>query len=132
MNHSLVANLLKSRRKELDFPVKYVLEQLQNMGMTISDKTLYGWENGYRQPDADVFLLLCKIYDIDTLAGIDKLPPLEGKTPLFLDKSEEKLIGLYRALNEEGKERLLETADDMVQSKKYEESGAARMDTEKA
>jgi len=132
MNRSLVANLLKSRRKELDFPVKYVLEQLQNMGVTISDKTLYGWENGYRQPDADVFLLLCEIYNINTLTGIDKVSPTEGKTPLFLDKREKKLIELYRALNEEGEERLLETADDMVQSKKYEESSAAQMDAEKA
>lgn len=83
---SLSGTLLKERRKELDLSVKYVIAQLQDMGITISVKTLYGWENGHRQPDADTFLKLCKIYDIDTLnfENARKIFENLGVTPDFI------------------------------------------------
>lgn len=62
----------------------------------------------------------------------DFIPDEIKKTPSYLDKEEEALIGLYRALNEEGRERLLETADDMVQSKKYKQVSAIQMDAKEA
>ena len=120
---SLSGRVLKARRKELGFSVKYVLEQLQNMGINISDKTLYGWENGHRQPDADSFLILCKIYNIGSINGIDKIPRKIGEALSFPNEYEEKLIELYRSLNLNGKERLIELADDMVKSQKYLECG---------
>lgn len=60
--------------------------------------------------------------------GLSDFLPEEGKAQFYLDEAEEKLLGLYRAMNEEGKERLIETADDMVQSKKYKEVSAVQMD----
>lgn len=64
--------------------------------------------------------------------GLSDFLPEDGKTQSYLDEAEERLIGLYRAMNEEGKERLIETADDMVQSKKYKEVSAVRMDAKEA
>ena len=69
-----VSAILKEKRKELGLSVKTVLDMLQSYGVDISDKTLYGWESGHRQPDADTFLALCQIYGIDTLKGIKKAP----------------------------------------------------------
>lgn len=121
---TLSGRVLKARRKELGFSVKHVLEQLKDMGINISDKTLYGWENGHRQPDADSFLILCKIYNIGSINGIDKIPRKIGEALSFPDGYEEKLIDLYRSLNPNGKERLIETAEDMVKAQKYTESEA--------
>lgn len=86
MGTSLSGRMLKARRKELGFSVKHVLEQLQNMGINISAKTLYGWENEHRQPDADTFLKLCKIYNISTLEfeEIKKISDTIDATPDFI------------------------------------------------
>lgn len=71
---SNVSAILKEKRKELGLSVKTVIDELLSHGVDISDKTLYGWESGHRQPDADTFLVLCKIYGIDSLKGIKKAP----------------------------------------------------------
>lgn len=86
MSLSLSGAFLKERRKQLGFSVKYVIQQLQGMGINISDKTLYGWENGHRQPDADTFLRLCKIYDISTLEfeAIKRISGVLGATPDYI------------------------------------------------
>lgn len=132
MSSSLVGSILKKRRKELDLPVKYVLEQLKNMGVDISDKTLYGWENGHRQPDADVFLMLCKIYDINSIAGLTKETLSENKLLSFSDENEKKLVELYRELNDEGKEKLLTYAIDLEDTGKYKKAGSFRVDAKEA
>ena len=61
---SSIAPLLKSKRKDLGLSVREVLAKLHEDGIDVSDKTLYGWESGHRQPDADTFLALCQIYKI--------------------------------------------------------------------
>ncbi len=127
MGSSLVGNILKTRRKELDLPVKYVLEQLKNIGVNISDKTLYGWENGHRQPDADVFLMLCKIYEINSIAGLTKETSSENKLLSLSDENEKQLIELYREMNEEGKGKLLSYAIDLEDTGKYKKAGSFRM-----
>lgn len=66
--------MLKAKRKERGLSVKDVLNQLHEYGIDISDKTLYGWENAHRQPDADTFVALCRIYGIDSLSETEKDP----------------------------------------------------------
>ena len=31
----------------------------------MAEKTIYGWENGQSQPDADTLMFLCELYNID-------------------------------------------------------------------
>lgn len=93
-----VSNLLKSKRKDLGLSVKYVVEQLSLNGIDISDKTFYGWESGHRQPDADTFLALCRIYGINSFPDVC----LQSNNP-FSDL-EKELIKKYRTLDEYGKE----------------------------
>ena len=50
--------------------MREALEKLKRHDINISDKTLYGWESGHRQPDADTFLVLCEIYGITSLEQI--------------------------------------------------------------
>lgn len=93
---SSVAPLLKSKRRELGLSVREVLGKLHEHGIDVSDKTLYGWENGHRQPDADTFLALCGIYQIGSFSNIQKAPS---------DLSEEahKIAESYERLTDHGK-----------------------------
>ena len=89
-----IAALLKERRKARGLSVKDVQAFLLKQGISVSDKTIYGWESGHRQPDADTFLLLCRYYGIDTFDAFprqsnsqklpDNLIPIRMGKPLPL------------------------------------------------
>lgn len=57
----------------------------------------------------------------------DFLPEDIEKSKPFLDESVNKLVEMYQRLNEEGQDRLLETADDMVRSGKYKKGRASKL-----
>lgn len=54
-----------------------------------------------------------------------KIPPLEQGG---LSEAELHLISLYRELNQEGQEKLLDYADDLIMSKKYIKSDSTKLD----
>ena len=61
----------------------------------VADKTIYGWENGRTQPDADTLLRLCCIYEVnDILEGFYYKTPT--KTVFKLTPQEKTLIEAYR------------------------------------
>lgn len=94
-----VSSLIKSKRKELDYSVKDVVSKLSKRGIDVSEKTVYGWESGHRQPDADTFLILCDIYQITNLSdGISSSEENE-----IISTNEQEVIKKYRALDEHGK-----------------------------
>ena len=103
MGNNYIAAILKTKRKEANLSVKAVLDQLRGFGVDISDKTLYGWERGHRQPDADTFLVLCRIYGIETLTGIQKTTPISKKASSFSDEAIE-IASNYDALDSWGKQ----------------------------
>ncbi len=99
MGNTLVGNILKTKRKECQLSVKEVTEKLHQLGIDISTKTLYGWENGHRQPDADTFLMLCRVYKIDSISEIQPGTQNES-TPVSKDgltKEQSKIVSLYKA-----------------------------------
>ena len=112
-----VAGILKAKRKQLKLSVKYVIEQLHQYDLDISDKTLYSWESGHRQPDADSFLALCDIYGITSFKEIEKSPaPAEADTG---DKRLDGIIENYHQLNEDGQQQLAEQAEGLTYVPKY-------------
>lgn len=112
---SNVSAILKEKRKELGLSVKTVLDKLRSHGVEISSKTLYGWESGHRQPDADTFLALCQIYGIDTLKGIKKAPLYSSEAM--------KLAQDYDNLDSHGRRMLRLVADE--EKSRCEELAAA-------
>ena len=52
--------------------------------------------------------------------------------PSSFDEGEEKLVDMYRVMNDEGKEKLLDCADDMLRSGKYKKGRADRLDVKEA
>ena len=68
MSRESVASVLKKKRKESGLDVESVVSILhEQYEIKISVKTLYSYESGHRQPDADTLLALCEIYEIEDI-----------------------------------------------------------------
>lgn len=64
---SILSEKLREKRRTSGLKVQEVLDRLKDYGVNISDKTLYHWENGKRNPNADEFFALCEIYEVESL-----------------------------------------------------------------
>ena len=122
-----ISVILKNARNSAGLSVKEATAKLHECGLDISPKTLYGWEGGYRQPDADVFLILCKIYGIHSFRQIsDEITPKEK-----MSSDETDIIKKYRLLDERGKAAVQETVNreySYVTSKTVDLSDAKKID----
>lgn len=65
---SKLASTLREKRKASGLSVTEVLGKLNEVGVSISDKTLYNWEKGVRSPNADEFYQLCLIYGVKSFS----------------------------------------------------------------
>ncbi len=109
MKNPRIAMYLKYYRKLNNLSVAEVSEILRKHNINTAVKTIYGWENGQSQPDADTFMLLCEIYNIENI--LETFGYIEGdKEQLILSEDEKKLIMHFREHPEmhEAIRRLLE------------------------
>lgn len=116
-----IGKLLRSRRKELNLSSEEVVNELGTYGFKIMPKTLYNWENGIRQPNADTFLILCKIYKIkNSLQYFGFSSNIAANvTNNEFSKSEKELINKYRALDEQGKFFISTMLDAQLKSMEF-------------
>ena len=94
MKNPNISKVLKTYRKLNHYSVNDVVVKLENNNLPVAPKTVYGWESGQTQPDADTLLVLCKIYKIDnilTTFGYEFAP-----NDLLLSEEERNLILQYR------------------------------------
>lgn len=100
-----IADLLKDMRLEKDLKGPEVVRLLkQRFDIELSDKTLYGYENGVSSPNIPTFLALCDIYEIeDVLGALEKTKP-HRRT---LSPTEERLIKYFKAASPELQEAAL-------------------------
>lgn len=85
----MIAKVLKEARKQNDLSVKDVVVQLSKKSVIVAEKTVYGWESGQAQPDADTLLILCEIYNIHDILGTFGY---QKSKPLTITKTEQELI----------------------------------------
>ncbi len=107
MKNQKIAAVLKQYRKLNEYSVNEVAIKLQTYSLKVAPKTIYGWESGQSQPDADTLLILCDIYHIDNILetfGYSKVPAFH------CTQFEKRLICAYREHPEMQKavERLLD------------------------
>ena len=79
-----------------------------------SGKTVSAWEQGRGQPDADMLITLCDLYEVESitqLLGSDPVPPLYDDEAALLDS--------YRSLNAEGKSKIREYIADLERTGIY-------------
>jgi transcriptional regulator with XRE-family HTH domain len=103
MTGETVAAVLKARRKSNNLKIDEVAAALKSRGIEVSQKTIYGYEIGHRHPDAETFLALCAIYEINDLTAFSgdtetSAVPYGG---LSLTAEEAGLIELFRLMPED-------------------------------
>lgn len=94
MKNPNIAKVLKEYRKLNHYSVEDVVLRLEEEQLPFAAKTIYGWESGQTQPDADTLLVLCKIYKIDDILAAFGYE--SSDTPLKLSAEEHALIRKYR------------------------------------
>lgn len=122
MNFS-IGEALKAKRKAKNLKVKDVLDALSAYGVEIKDKTLYGWEAGYRQPDADELLILCQIYGIESISELRHNDNSPVQTPF------DRLTAALEDLNPQQAMFLVRIVEAMIASKGGEVYAAAKEET---
>lgn len=94
--HKNFGIVLKELRKRKKLTAKDVSNKLQNMGYSISDKTISGYETGIRMPNADIFMALCQIYDCKNILETFSFVKAEYSVPT---DDEWKIIEKYRFIS---------------------------------
>ncbi len=107
--------MLKTKRKDLGLSVQYVVNELKKRNISISTKTLYGWENGHRQVNADEFLTLCEIYQVRTLNEIE----------IAYNDTPSPIQQIFDSLNKDGQDKLIEYGNDLAALPKYKKCDMA-------
>lgn len=99
MKNPRIGLMLKYYRKLRNMSVSDVAASLADNDINVAVKTIYGWESGKTQPDADTLLLLCDIYGIDNILDTFgyNTPDTE---PVILTSFEKELIKKYRSMPE--------------------------------
>lgn len=67
MKKTLIPEILRKYRNDLKLSAEEVVTKLRARDIDISEKTLYGYENGVSSPKVNTFLCLCDIYGIKNI-----------------------------------------------------------------
>ena len=67
---------------------------LSRFNIKIAPKTIYGWESGQSQPNADILLTLCELYNI---VNILSAFGYSDRIDFELNSQERALVKSYRA-----------------------------------
>lgn len=96
MKNPNIALVLKQYRKLRNLTVQQVADILAEHGYHFAPKTIYGWESGATQPDADTLMFLCELYEIkDILSAFGYREAQENIFPL--STLEKDLIQKFRS-----------------------------------
>ena len=95
MKNPRIGEMLKKYRKLNRMSVRDVCEKLKEYyDLDVAEKTVYGWESNQAHPTADVFLIICDLYRIDSISSAFSEPGKDGQ--LVLSREEEELVKNYR------------------------------------
>ena len=113
-----LSSKLELRRRQLNMTL---LEVANKVGVT--ESTVQRWESGsIKTLRHERIVKLAEALDVTPsyLMGWDD----EQSVNISAEQSpdEDRLLSLYRELNEEGREKLIDYADDMVRSGKYKKN----------
>lgn len=105
---------LRYLRKKFNMSQEALAEKLGYKSFT----TIQKWESGISEPSISTVKVIADIFNV-TMNQLINEDVSNPAAPAALAEDEQELIFLYRELNEEGQEKLLEYADDLVASGKY-------------
>ena len=71
MKNDQIGKILKKYRKMNMLSVNdVVIELAEKYGVTVAEKTVYGWESNQAHPTAPMLIALCDIYKINNIAEV--------------------------------------------------------------
>ena len=95
MDRQSIATVLKQLRKTSGKSTAEISKELKEYGIEVSPKTIYGYESGISTPNADVFMVLCRIYNCDDPVSVFFGSPFSADESVFIIK--------FRALDDHAK-----------------------------
>ena len=118
-----ISSKLKELRLKKKLSAKETVLELKNRyGISISDKTLYGYENGISNTNADTFVALCKIYGVDNILTEFGYDGYDENGKLMPNYYETQMVEKYRTLDPHGKD-LVDTVLDKEHGRCIEPKG---------
>lgn len=96
MKNPNIAQVLKYYRKLNEISVNEVSNILKENNNYAAPKTIYGWESGQTQPDADTLMFLCDLYGIKDILQTFGYQNGNHSKPLLLTAKERRLVIEYR------------------------------------
>lgn len=111
-----IAAKLKEFREAAGMTIYEVGEKIGRSGKTVS-----AWECGRGQPDADMLLRLCALYDVKSISDF------YGEAPPFpaLSSEQLRLLSVFDELNEEGREKVFAYINDLSMTGIYKKRDSA-------
>lgn len=104
-----VGQIISDYRKKMGFSQPALAAELEKEGISISYKTISSWEKNVSEPSVTTFLTLCKILKISDMYeeyfGVNPGNPMSE-------------------LNEEGRDKVLDYMELLIQSAKYRRQAA--------
>lgn len=100
MKNPKIAKVLREYRTLNQISVNEVSNILKENNNYAAPKTIYGWENGTTQPDADTLMFLCDLYNIEDILEAFGYKSREEATDFLLLPKEKELIQAYRSKKE--------------------------------
>lgn len=97
-----IGNKLRELREKNNLTVKDVVNELKKFDITISEKTLYGYESGKNSTNADMFLALCQIYNCKNVIGEFS----DSADEILFTNDEWNIIEKIRKIDDYGKETI--------------------------
>ena len=95
MKSRQIGEILRKYRKQRGWSVADVAIQLrENYKVNVAEKTIYGWESDQSYPRTETLLLLCELYQIESLTNDFVVPTNTNEFPITTE--ERKLIEKYR------------------------------------
>lgn len=96
MKNPRIATVLKYYRKLNKLSVKQVADIFEEHHNKVAPKTIYGWESGNTQPDADTLMFLCELYNIENILITFGYKEATANDSFVVSDFERRLIENYR------------------------------------
>lgn len=107
-----IAKKLKEARENAGLSTRQAGEKIGKSGKTVS-----AWENGHGQPDAEMFLVLCDVYEVPSVSFFFDEDEPDPEQPATAE--ERFLLTIFRGLNDEGRKKVLTYAEDLSLTGRY-------------
>lgn len=95
MSRIQIGETLRTMRKSHGWTVEDVARLLkERYNVEVAAKTIYGWESDQTYPRTETLLMICELYDTDSMIGGLFHTPSDRSFPITID--ERRMIQMYR------------------------------------